>query len=96
MRQAEITPISADPMFFGGFFCLFFSLGLHPWHMEVTRLGVESALQPPAYTAVITTSDLGHVCDLHHSSQNHWILNPVSEARDGTRILMDTSRVRYR
>ena len=24
--------------------------GLHPWHMEVPRLGVESELQPPAYT----------------------------------------------
>ena len=28
-------------------------------------------------------------CDLHHSSQQCWILNPLSEARDGTCVLMD-------
>ena len=32
----------------GGSFSLF--LGLHPWHMEVLRLGVEPELQPLAYT----------------------------------------------
>ena len=31
---------------------------------------------------------------LHHSSQQHWILNPLSEARDWTLILMDANRVR--
>ena len=30
-----------------------------------------------------------HVCDLYHSSQQHWILNPLSEARDQINILMD-------
>ena len=34
---------------------------------------------------------LSCIFHLHHSSQQHWILNPVSEARDRTRILMDTS-----
>ena len=33
------------------------------------------------------------VCDLHHSSQQRLILNPLSEDRDQTRILMDTSRL---
>ena len=33
------------------------------------------------------------LCDLHYSSQQHWILNPLSEARDRTHILMDTSQV---
>ena len=32
---------------------------------------------------------------LHHSSQQHRILHPLSEARDWTHILMDTSRVHY-
>ena len=70
-------------------------LGPHLWHMEVPRLGVELELQLPAYaTAIATeTQDLSPVCDLHHSSQQRWILNPLSEARDGTRILMDTSQV---
>ena len=36
-----------------------------------------------------------HICDLHHSSQQCQILNPLSEARDWTHILMDTSQVHY-
>ena len=35
------------------------------------------------------TPDLSHICTLHHSSQQRGILNPLSEARDQTRILMD-------
>ena len=34
------------------------------------------------------------VCDLHHSSRPCRILNPLSEARDRTWVLVDTSRVR--
>ena len=33
------------------------------------------------------------VAILHHSSQQHWILNPLSKARDQTHVLMDPSRV---
>ena len=32
---------------------------------------------------------------LHHSSQQCWILNPLSEARDGICILMDTNQIRF-
>ena len=32
--------------------------------------------------------DLSCACNLHHSSQQHWILNPLSKARDWTRNLM--------
>ena len=39
--------------------------------------------------------DRSLVCNLHNSSQQHWILNPFSKAWDRTHILMDTSRVRY-
>ena len=45
--------------------------------MEVPRLGAESELQLPAYTTAIATPGQ--------------ILNPLSEARDPTCILMDTS-----
>ena len=31
------------------------------------------------------------VCDLHHSPRQHRILNPLSEARDRTSVLMGTS-----
>ena len=57
--------------------------------MEVPRLGVELELQLLAYTRATATPDLSHICDLHHSSCQ--ILNPLSEARDQTYILMDTS-----
>ena len=59
------------------------------WHMEIPRLGLESELQLPAYTTATATQDPSHVCDLHHSLQQHWILDSLSEARDRTHILMD-------
>ena len=59
--------------------------------MEVPRLGVESELWPPAYTIATEMPDLSHICDLHHSSWEGWILNPLSKARDRTCVLMDTS-----
>ena len=33
-----------------GFLAFFLFLGLHPWHMEVPRLGVKLELWLPAYT----------------------------------------------
>ena len=76
-------------------FFLFF-LGPHPWHVELPRLGVELELQLLAYTTATATQDLSCVCDLHHSSRQRWIPNPLSEARDGTFILMDASQAHYR
>ena len=77
-------------------FCFFFFfLGPYPQHMEVPRLGVESEMQLPAYTTAIATQDPSCICDLHHSSRQHWILNPLSKARDRTPVLMDVSQVRY-
>ena len=61
--------------------------------MEVPGLGVESELQLTAFTTATATRDPSRICDLHHSSWQHQILNPLSEARDGNHILMDTSWV---
>ena len=61
--------------------------------MEVPRLGVESELQLLAYTTATATRDPSRVLDLHHSSQKCRILNPLSEDRDRTHMLMDPSRV---
>ena len=61
--------------------------------MEVPRVGVELELQLPAYVTATATPNPSHICDLHHSSRQRWILNPLSEARDPTCILMGTSRV---
>ena len=68
---------------------IYLFLGLNSWHMEVPRLGVEWELQLPAYTIATAMQDPSHVCDLHHSLQQHEILNPLREARDRTYILMD-------
>ena len=63
--------------------------------MEFPMLEVKLEPWLPAYATATTTSDLNHVCDLHHSSWQHQILNPLSEARDQTPILMDTSHVHH-
>ena len=70
-------------------------LGPHPWHMEAPRLVVVLELQLPAYITDTAKQDSSHVCDLHHSSQQHQILKTLSKARDGTCILMNPSRVCY-
>jgi len=64
--------------------------------MEVPRLGVELELQLPAYTTATAMQDLSCVCDLPHSSQQHRILHPLSNGRDQTHVLVDTSQVCYR
>ena len=61
--------------------------------MEIPRLGVELELQRPAYTTATATRDLSCICKLHHSPWQCWILEPLSEARDQTQVLMETSRI---
>ena len=79
--------------FFLSFFLFFVLLGPQPRHMEVPRLGVESELQLLAYTTATAMQDPICVFDLHHSSRQCQILNPLSEARDQIPILMDSSWV---
>ena len=61
--------------------------------MEVPRLGAESELQLPGYTTTTATPDLSHVWDLCCSLWQQQILNPLSNARDQTCLLMDTSQI---
>ena len=70
------------------FVCLFVCF-LWPrlWHMEVPRLRVESELHLLACTTATAMLDPSWVCTLHHSSQQHRILNALSGARDQTHIL---------
>ena len=91
LRQAgKGTPQNSFLFFFFSVFS-----GPYLWHMEVPRPGAESELQLPAYTTATAMPDPGHICNLHHSSWQPWILNPLNKARDGTHILMDTSQVHY-
>ena len=64
------------------FLFFFVFLGLHPWHMEVPRLGIESELEPSAYTTATSTPDLSHICDLHQSARQPQMPDPLSKARD--------------
>ena len=63
--------------------------------MQVPRQGVQLELQLLAYTTATATPDLSCVCDLHRSSQQCQMRNPLSKARDRTQVFMDTSRVNY-
>ena len=46
-----------------------------------------------AYTTATAARDWSRVFNLHHSSQQHWILNPLSKTRDQTHVLIDTSQI---
>ena len=63
--------------------------------MEVSRLGVELELQLLTYATATAMPDLICICDLQHSSWQRWILDPLSEARDRTGVLMVISWVHY-
>ena len=77
------------------FFSLWF-LGPHLQYTEVPRLGVELELQLPAYTTDRAMRDSSCICDLHPSSWQCQILNPLSGARDGTCVLMHPRWAPYR
>ena len=48
------------------------------------------------YITATATPDPSHICNLHYSSQQHWIPDPLNEARDRTcTLLMDTSWIHF-
>ena len=47
---------------------------------KVRKSKVKLELELPADTTTTATWDPRHVCDLHHSSQQHWIPDPLSKA----------------
>ena len=59
--------------------------------------GSQAGVRIRAIAADLCTAmpDPNHICDLHHSSQQQWILNTLSGARDRTCILMDTSWIHF-
>ena len=63
--------------------------------MEAPRLEVEWGCSCQAITAATATQDPSCIFDLHLILGQSQILNPVSEAWDPTRVLMDTSWVNY-
>ena len=59
--------------------------------MEVPVLRVKKELQLPAYATALAVLDLSIIFDPCCILQQCWILNPLSEARDRTHILMNTT-----
>ena len=84
-QRAIFPEIKVFWVFLGFFFVLFcfvFFCFLHLRHTEVPRLGVKLDYSCwPQHTAT-ATPDPTHICDLHHSSRQCRILNPLSEARN--------------
>jgi len=64
--------------------------------MEVPRLGVELELQLQVYTTATAMQDPSLICNLHHSSWQCRILNPLSEGRDRTYDLRGRSQIHFR
>ena len=93
LKTISIFTISLFKGFIQSFLLPF--LGPYLYHMETPRLGVELDIQLLAYTTATATWDLSRVCELHHSSWQLQTLNPLSKARDQTRVLMDSSWVLY-
>ena len=62
--------------------------------MELPRLGVELELQLLTYTTATATWDLSHMGSATYTTAQS-NTNLLSQARDGTQILMDTSQVCY-
>ena len=78
------------------FFLAFVFLGPLLQHMEVPRLEAELEPQLPVYTPATATWGLNCICHLQHRSQQCWILNPPSKARDRTHNSMAPSWIRFR
>ena len=76
-------------------FCFFLLFRAVPVAYGSFQAGVKSELQLLAYATATATPDPSRVWDLHHSSRQCRISDPLSEARDRTCILMDTSRFHY-
>ena len=76
MGVGILTELGLSVLMLGlGFF--FFFLGPHMLYMEVPRLGVEWELQLLAYSTATAMTDLSCICNLHHSSQQDQLLNPL-------------------
>ena len=75
-------------------FFFFFFFWAAPAAYGGSQARVESELQLPTYTTTTAMQDPSRLCDLHHSSRQHPILNPLSKAKDQTCILMYANQIR--
>ena len=90
MAHTHLATLSCPMLSFHRFSLLFVFFRPRSWHMEVPRLKVKLELRLPAYVTATATPDLSRACDLCCSSWQLRILNPQSETRNRTCVLMDT------
>ena len=84
--QAPSSPVLFKEKKFFGLFCLFRAV-------PAAYGGSQAGGPVGAIATAIVTLDPSPVCNLHHSSRQRRILKPLSEARDGSRVLMNASRL---
>ena len=84
----EVCSLGAVPLLFLSFFGLFRAA---PMAYEGSQ--AKGPIGAVATATATATPDASCIFDLHHSSWQRWILNPLNKARDQTRNLMDTSRI---
>ena len=76
------------------FFCLFRASPIAYGSFQArSQIGAVASCLPIYHSHSNARSD--RLCDLHHSSRQHQILNSLSEARDQTCVLMNTSQVLF-
>ena len=73
---------------FWGLVCLFMAIPV-AYGISQARGLIRAAAEAYATATATATLDQSHICKLCHSLWQCWILNPRSEARDQTCILMD-------
>ena len=93
--QVALIYSSLGNIFNNSFSSFCFNLGPHLQHREVPWLGAELEPQLPVYATATVTQNPSHICDLHHSSWQHWSLNSLSVARDPAHILLGICPVCY-
>ena len=76
----------------GNSFVAFYSL-THPMAYGSSQARGQIGAVPAGLHTATATQDPSLICKLHYSSLPCLILSPLSEARDGASILMDTNHV---
>ena len=74
-------------------FCLFFRATPMAYGSSQARGQIGAAAASLHHSHIKEGPSL--ICNLHNSSQQRWILNPLSEARDQTWVFMAISQVCY-
>ena len=83
------------PINFFFFFGLFVFSRALPRHMEVPRPGVQVEAVADSLHHSHSNTDASRIWDLHPSSWQSRLLNPLREARDRAHNLMVPSRIRF-